>query len=268
MTTAVVKTTEGNIVEMVKVLFPHLVSVSDVEIVKAVNLAKMMGLNPLGKECHLVPYKGSVQVVVSYLEYVKRAERSGRLNGWSVAIGKDSVDTYAEVIIHRKDWQFPFQWKTYLSEVKKDTPTWRSMPLFMLKKACITQAFRLAFPEEVAMLPYEEAEAMAETINETIPEPVKELPKEPAQETSTEEVEDEIKYTITEGQIKRLWAIAYATAKENKLSNEAAESIVRSVLSQYNLEHTKDIEKKDYEEIVEKIKAEIEEIAREGGNEE
>jgi hypothetical protein len=37
------------------------------------------------------------------------------------------------------------------------------------------------------------------------------------------------------------------------------------VLSQYNLEHTKDIEKKDYEEIVEKIKAEIEEIGKEGG---
>jgi phage recombination protein Bet len=266
MTTQVVRSTENNIVEMVKVLFPHLTSVNDTEIRKAIGLAKHLGLDPTKKECHFIPFRGSLQVVVSYTEYIKRAERTGRLDGWDVSVGKDDIDIFAEVVIYRKDWNHPLRWKVYLSEAKKDTQNWKNMPIFMLKKTAISQSFRLAFPEETSLLPFEEAEAMADAVNETIPETVKELPKEPAQEPSKEEVEDEIRYTITEPQIKRLWAITYATAKQYGLSNEAAESVVRSVLSQYNLEHTKDIEKKDYEEIVEKIKAEIEEIGKEGGN--
>jgi phage recombination protein Bet len=254
--TALVKATEGNIVEMVKVLFPHLQSVNDAEIKKAIALARHIGLDPTKKECHFIPYKGSLQVVVSYTEYIKRAERSGKLNGWDVVVGKDDIDVFAEVVIYRKDWQFPLKWRVYLSEAKKETQNWKTMPLFMLKKTAISQAFRLAFPEETSLLPLEEAEFATDQAVE-----------EPETEETTEEVEDEIKYTITEGQIRRLWAIAYATAKENKLSNEVAESIVRSVLSDYGLEHTKDILREDYDEIIEKIKSEIEEIAREGGNE-
>jgi phage recombination protein Bet len=254
--TTLVKATEGNIVEMVKVLFPHLQSVNDVEIKKAISLAKHLGLDPTKKECHFIPYKGSLQVVVSYTEYIKRAERSGKLNGWDVVVAKDDIDVFAEVVIYRKDWQFPLKWRVYLSEAKKETQNWKTMPLFMLKKTAISQAFRLAFPEETSLLPLEEAEITSEPAGE-----------EPEIEEATEEVEDEIKYTITEGQIRRLWAIAYATAKEFRLSNEVAESVVRSVLSEYGLEHTKDIDKKDYEEIIEKIKKEIEEIAKEGGYE-
>ncbi|MBX0310390.1 MAG: recombinase RecT [Sulfurihydrogenibium sp.] len=255
---------EKNIIEAVRMMFPHLSSVSDSEIMKAVSIARHIGLDPIRKECHLVPFKGTVQVVVNYLEYIKRAERSGLLNGWSVQIGKDEIDTYAEVFIHRKDWQFPFQWKTYLSEVRKDTPTWRSMPLFMLKKACITQAFRLAFPEEVAMLPLEEAEAMAESVNETMTETVNETVKELPKETSTEDKEDK----ISEAQRKRLWAVANDTAKKHGLTKEVVETVIKSVLSEYGLEHTSNISKNDYDAIVEKIIKEIEEIAKEGGNEE
>jgi phage recombination protein Bet len=253
--TALVKATEGNIVEMVRVLFPHLASVDDVEIVKAVNLAKMMGLNPLEKQCHFIPFRNSLQVVVSYLEYIKRAERTGRLDGWDVEIGKDAVGTFAEVVIYRKDWSHPLKWRTYLSEVKKDTPSWKSMPIFMLKKTAIAQAFRLAFPEETASLPYEEAEVMSEPV---INEPVKETVKE-----TSENKEDK----ISEAQKKRLWAIANNTAKEHGLTNEVVETIIRSVLAEYGLEHTKDILKKDYEEIIEKITKEIVEIAKEGGEE-
>jgi phage recombination protein Bet len=253
--TTLVKATEGNIVEMVKALFPHLASVSDTEIRKAISLAKHLGLDPTKKECHFIPYKGSLQVVVSYTEYIKRAERSGKLNGWDVVVAKDDIDVFAEVVIYRKDWQFPLKWRVYLSEAKKETQNWETMPLFMLKKTAIGQAFRLAFPEETSLLPLEEAEITSEPAIE-----------EPEIE-ATEEVEDEIKYTITEGQIRRLWAIAYATAKRYGLSNEVAESVVRSVLFEYGLEHTKDIDKKDYEEIIEKIEAEIEEIAKEGGYE-
>jgi hypothetical protein len=135
----------------------------------------------------------------------------------------------------------------------------------MLKKACITQAFRLAFPEEVSMLPYEESE-IPEPTNEITTEAVKEvkeLSKEPLQEPPKNKEEK-----ISEAQKKRLWVIANKTAEEHGLSKEVVETVVRSVLAEYGLEHTKDILREDYDTIVEKIIKELIEIAKEGGNEE
>jgi len=246
---------ENNIVEVVRMLFPHLTSVSDTEIKKAISIAKHLGLDPAKRECHFIPYKGSLQVVVSYTEYIKRAERSGKLNGWDVVVGKDEIDVYAEVVIYRKDWNHPLKWRVYLSEAKKDTPNWKSMPLFMLKKTAISQAFRLAFPEETTSLPYEESEVSESVINEVVSEPAKE---------ASEDKEDK----ISEAQKKRLWAIANETAKEHGISNEVVKTIVKSVLSEYGLEHTSDISKNDYETIVEKIIKELIEISTQGGNEE
>lgn len=141
-------------VEMVRVLFPHLQDVADVEVAKAIATARHLGLDPIKKEVHLVPFKGKVQLVVGYLEYIKRAERSGKLNGWQVSISGD----IARVTIYRKDWEHPFEWEVSLQEVQKDTPTWRQMPQFMLKKVAISQAFRLCFPEELGHMPYTEGE--------------------------------------------------------------------------------------------------------------
>ena len=147
-----------NIINQIKILYPHLKGVKDEEIAKAVALANTLELNPLKKEVHFVPYSGSVQLIVSYTEYIKRAERSGKLNGWKVSFGKDEIGEYADVVIYRKDWEHPFEWRVYLKEAQQNTPIWKKMPLFMLRKTAIAQAFRLAFPEEVGHLPYEEAE--------------------------------------------------------------------------------------------------------------
>ena len=144
--------------EQIRLLFPHLSKVKDEEILKAVAVAKHLGLDPVKKEVHFVPYSGSVQMIVSYTEYIKRAERSGKLNGWKVDFGKDELGEYAQVEIHRKDWDTPFIWKVYMEEAKQNSPTWQKMPRFMLRKVAIAQGFRLAFPEETAELPYEEAE--------------------------------------------------------------------------------------------------------------
>ena len=237
---------EHNVVELVKVLFPHLKEVSNAEIMKAISLAKYLGLDPARKEVHFIPFKGSLQLVVSYTEYIKRAERSGKLNGWHVDVGKDEIGTYAECSIYRKDWEHPLKWKVYLSEVRKDTQSWKSMPIFMLKKVCIAQAFRLAFPEETNELPYEESELVPEpTIEEKEPEP-----------------EPEPHNTISEAQVKRLWAIIRTTAKQYNIGEEEVELIVRTVLADYSLESTKDIPKNLYDEITETIKQRIEDTYR------
>ncbi len=148
---------------MVKVLFPQLRTVKDEEIAKAIGLAKALGLNPVKREVHFVPFNGQVQLVVSYTEYIKRARHL--LNGFEVAIGKDDIDTYAECTIYRKDWQYPFKWRVYMKEAQKSTRTWQEMPMFMLKKVAIAQAFRLAFPEEIAELPLTSDEIQYQEMN-------------------------------------------------------------------------------------------------------
>lgn len=127
------------------------------------------GLNPLKREIHFIPYwnssagKYEVKIVVGYEVYLKKAERSGKLNGWKVEIQGSGDDMKAIVTIFRKDWEYPFVHEVYFNEVKQTkktergeelSPTWAKMPKFMLKKVAIAQAFRLAFPEEIGGLPY------------------------------------------------------------------------------------------------------------------
>lgn len=147
----------GQQVRLVRLLNPQLAGVPDEEILKGLALANYLGLDPVKKQVHMVPFGKSVQLIVSYLEYIKRAERSGKLNGWQVQI-VEQPEVKAKVTIWRKDWEKPFEWEVYLKEAQRNTPTWREMPLFMLRKVAIAQAFRIAFPEEVGELPYEEAE--------------------------------------------------------------------------------------------------------------
>ena len=140
-------------------MYPQLEKVPDEEIQKALLYCKKAKLDPFRKEVHFIPYGKSLQVVTSYIEYIKRGERSGKLDGWTVKVeGKTKDDLRATVVIYRKDWTRPFEWTVFFKEVAKNTPTWESMPVFMLKKATISQAFRLAFPEETGFLPGEESE--------------------------------------------------------------------------------------------------------------
>ncbi len=215
----------------VKILFPHLANTPDAEIAKAIALAKRLGLDPIRKEVHFVPYRGSLQLIVGYAEYIKRAERSGKLNGWNIETGKDDIDIFAEISIYRKDWEHPLKWRVYLNEVRKDTPSWKSMPLFMLRKVAIAQGFRLAFPEEIAELPYTE------------------------DEMATAEVED--KQTISEAQARRLRAIAKAVAREKGMTDEQMVDIVKGVLAEYGVETADEIPRAVYDEIVNKIQERI-----------
>ena len=229
---------EQHIVELVRVLFPHLQGVSDLEIAKALALARKLGLDPLHRQVHLVPFKGTVQLVVSYTEYLRRAERSGKLNGWVARLGKDEFGEYAEVEIYRKDWEHSFKWRVYLNEVKKDTPSWKNMPLFMLRKVAISQAFKLAFPEET-----QELEGILEE-GEVEYEPVEEV------------------RTISEAQAKRLWVIAKETGEEAGIGKVEVEKIVREILNEYGLESTREIPLTLYDEVIEKIKFRILELAK------
>ncbi|MFN4220417.1 MAG: recombinase RecT [bacterium] len=153
-------------VEKLKFLFPELKQFPNEEIAKAFLIStKVYKLNPLKNECHFVPFTDKktgeirLKIITSYLIYLKKASQSGKLNGFNIEIKQDTDKSiYAEATIYRKDWQYPFKWRTYLREVKKATRIWDEMTRFMLMKVCLAQAFRIAFPEDVGELPYTQEE--------------------------------------------------------------------------------------------------------------
>ena len=129
------------------------------------SIAKSFGLNPFKREIFCTVYgEGQykqLSIITGYEVYIKRAERSGQLDGWN-AITSGSVatkDLKAIVTIYRKDRQHPFVWEVFYDEcvqTKRDgTPTafWKKAN-FMTKKVGISQAFRLCFSDELGGMPY------------------------------------------------------------------------------------------------------------------
>ncbi len=223
---------QKRVLEILRSVIPSLSKVDDQTLITAVAWAKHLGLDPLKREVHFIPYKDkdtgkiTVQPIVAYTEYLKRAERSGKLKGWSCQVRREGDEWVAVVKIRRVDWEEEFTWEVPMSEVKRDTALWKERPIFMLKKTAIAQAFRLAFPEETAHLPYEEAESWVE-----------ELEEEP-EETETEEEK------ITEAQRKRFFAIL---RKELGFKDEEIKEILSK---EFGIESTADIPKSRYDEII------------------
>ena len=148
-------------------------------------IAKTFGLNPFKREIHVSKYGETLSIITGYEVYIKRAERSGQLNGWhatttgSVANG----DLKAVVTIHRKDREHPFVWEVFYEECvqvvdewengkktgkKRPTAFWLKAN-FMTKKVAISQAFRLCFSDELGGMPYTVDEMPNEEVTQDIP---------------------------------------------------------------------------------------------------
>lgn len=133
-----------------------------------IEIAAAMKLNPFLNEIHAVSYntkEGPVfKCVTGYMVYLKRAERSGKLNGWEISTQNVGGQTVSTITINRKDWEKPFRHSVRFNEVAQWGPDgnlsrlWRKMPAFMCEKACISQGFRLCFPDELAGMPYTKEE--------------------------------------------------------------------------------------------------------------
>ena len=134
-----------------------------------IEIAEAYQLNPFKREIYAVPYgQGDyrrLSIITGYEVFLKRAERTGKLDGWHAWVEGDSEDNFKAVIeIHRKDWNQPFRHEVFYKEAvqrKSDgsvTSFWRKMPRFQLRKVCISQGFRLAFPDELGGIPYDPSE--------------------------------------------------------------------------------------------------------------
>jgi phage recombination protein Bet len=131
-----------------------------------VEIAQAYGLSPFKREIYCTTYgQGQYRktsIITGYEVYIKRAERTGKLNGWGVEIKneKDRDDMSAVITIYRKDWDRPFVHEAFFEECAQKTKEgnlnsiWAKMPKFMLRKVAIAQGFRLCFSDELGGMPY------------------------------------------------------------------------------------------------------------------
>lgn len=164
---------------------------NDKEKVQFLHIAKAYNLNPFKKEifCNVYyaddPNRRTLSIVVGYPAFLKRAERLKILDGWNCSVpgGQPEKEYKAVCTIYRKDWKFPFVHEAWLSECVQTTKAgnpnsfWRKMPKFMLRKVCISQAFRLCFPDEFEEMPYLDIE-----IDRDYLDPIDVTPKEKNEE--------------------------------------------------------------------------------------
>jgi phage recombination protein Bet len=125
-------------------------------------------LNPFCRELHAsIQYDNGARkmmLITGFEVYLKRAAESGLLDGYSARLEGEGDNLKAITEIHRKDWKSPFIGEAYFTEVaQKDekgelTSFWKRSGRYMLRKVCLSQSFRLAFPEVLAGLPYEGSE--------------------------------------------------------------------------------------------------------------
>ena len=127
-------------------------------------IAKALNLNPFLKQIHIISYNTKdgrkFAIVVSYMEYIKRALRTGLVNGWHAEPVYDENGKLdgSKITIFRKDWSTQFDWTVRFSEFDKKNSIWQQQPSFQITKVAISQGFRLCFPEETADLPLSDAE--------------------------------------------------------------------------------------------------------------
>ena len=101
-------------------------------------------LNPYKREIHCyIDGEGENRktfIICGYEVYIKRAERTGNLDGWSVSVEGVGNEMKAVVEIHRKDWSNPFRHEVFFSEAAQKTDDgaltsfWKKMPRFQLKE--------------------------------------------------------------------------------------------------------------------------------------
>jgi phage recombination protein Bet len=161
------KVQKETILEYLKV-FGYDVILSEAEAQQFIHTALSGNLDPFKREIYLAVYgegeSRKVTILTGYQVYLKRAERTGKLDGWHAWVDGEGESMKAVVEIFRKDWSNSFTHEAYWTEAvqkKRDgkpSSFWSKQPKFQLKKVAIAQAFRLAFPDELGGLPYETSE--------------------------------------------------------------------------------------------------------------
>jgi phage recombination protein Bet len=124
------------------------------------------GLNPFLKEAYLIKYGDTANMVVGKDAFTRKAEESGKLDGFEAGIVilnvegrmderegtivlKDEtlIGGYAKV--KRKDMAGEFVNKVSLQEFNRNQGNWKTMPAVMIRKCALVGALREAFTKEL-----------------------------------------------------------------------------------------------------------------------
>lgn len=149
-----------------------------------VEIAQAYQLNPFKREIYCISYAGNTSIITGYEVYIKRAERTGKLDGWNVEIHGEGKDMSAVITIYRSDWKHPFKHEVYFVEAANRNKggelnsVWSKMPKFMLKKVAIAQGFRLCFSDELGGMPYTSDELPQEEKKDPVQDAIFELPQD------------------------------------------------------------------------------------------
>lgn len=199
-------------------------------------------LDPFRREIFAIPFGTEFNVVTGYQVYIQRAEATGLLDGWECnSLANDKGELIgAKITIYRKDFAHPFIWEVAFKEFDKKQGNWKVMPEFMIKKVCIGQGFRLAFPNELGGMLYlaEELEGLQPALSIKHPQPktqtaVNQSESEQSGETHTittgiekvtmktggEKEKQWTKYTIHAGELYHTFSKTFA--EEAKKASEA-----------------------------------------------
>lgn len=233
-----------------------------------IEIAKAYGLNPFKREIYIAAYgEGQYRqcsILVGYEVYLKRAELSKMMDGYTVTTSGNIPDMKAIITIYRKDWTRPFahevEYSEYVQTAKdgKLNKFWREKPKTMLKKVAISQGFRLCFPNDFGGLPYtsEEMPEIQEIIDITPPLSKSTYIKEETKPESKINIQPEIQETveiiehdvskdegITDQQIKAIHTIAGKKKIDLK----------ELIFLKYEKESTKEMSKNQASELIEEL---------------
>jgi phage recombination protein Bet len=110
-------------------------------------VAKQHGLNPFTKEIFAFPSNGGIQPVVSVDGWMKLINSHPDFDGMEFVDTLDSSGTLTAVTckMFRKDRSHPVSVTEYMSECRRQTPTWKQWPARMLRHKATIQAARYCF---------------------------------------------------------------------------------------------------------------------------
>lgn len=169
--------------------------VSDSEIIQFISICRENKLNPFVGDAYLVKYdkNSPAQMVTARDAFMKRAEAGQGYEGFQsgVIVIRDGKAVQEEgafflpgdtliggwAIVYRSDRKFPYTQRVRLQEYNTGRSTWAGKPATMIQKVAEAQAFRKAYPMNMAGLYTPEEMPEEQTQPEEKPEANKAVPQ-------------------------------------------------------------------------------------------
>lgn len=121
-------------------------SISNEQMMMLLIVAKKYDLDPFTKQIYAFPSEGGIVPVVGIDGWIGLINAHPQHLGMEIEYAQDDAeDPWIEVIIHRKDRSHPIRIREYLSECRRNTDPWNSMPRRMLRHKAIAQCGRVAY---------------------------------------------------------------------------------------------------------------------------